>query len=168
MKKKKIGRNDPCPCGSGNKFKKCCLGKPSVPTLSNHMLSKKPFIERKTGNRISLEKRNSLSPTMLEKQKKRRKQHYVPIWYQKGFLPDGQTSLYYLNLWPFKELPDGRQVKLKEIYKWGPGSCFYEKDLYTTKFFGIRNEEIEEFLFGKIDNDGSKATHALVVQDFIE
>lgn len=20
-----IGRNDPCPCGSGNKFKKCCL-----------------------------------------------------------------------------------------------------------------------------------------------
>jgi hypothetical protein len=21
----KIGRNDPCPCGSGKKFKKCCL-----------------------------------------------------------------------------------------------------------------------------------------------
>ncbi len=21
-----IGRNDPCPCGSGKKFKKCCLG----------------------------------------------------------------------------------------------------------------------------------------------
>ncbi len=21
---KKIGRNDPCPCGSGNKYKKCC------------------------------------------------------------------------------------------------------------------------------------------------
>jgi len=26
-KKKKIGRNDPCPCGSGKKFKKCCIGK---------------------------------------------------------------------------------------------------------------------------------------------
>ncbi len=25
--KKKVGRNDPCPCGSGKKFKKCCLGK---------------------------------------------------------------------------------------------------------------------------------------------
>jgi uncharacterized protein YecA (UPF0149 family) len=24
-KKKKIGRNDPCPCGSGKKFKKCCI-----------------------------------------------------------------------------------------------------------------------------------------------
>ena len=22
---KGVGRNDPCPCGSGKKFKKCCL-----------------------------------------------------------------------------------------------------------------------------------------------
>lgn len=25
--KQKIGRNDPCPCGSGKKYKKCCMGK---------------------------------------------------------------------------------------------------------------------------------------------
>ena len=25
--KKVIGRNDPCPCGSGKKYKNCCLGK---------------------------------------------------------------------------------------------------------------------------------------------
>jgi preprotein translocase subunit SecA len=24
VKPKKIGRNDPCPCGSGKKYKKCC------------------------------------------------------------------------------------------------------------------------------------------------
>ncbi|MFV0361660.1 MAG: SEC-C metal-binding domain-containing protein, partial [Suipraeoptans sp.] len=24
IKDKKIGRNDPCPCGSGKKYKKCC------------------------------------------------------------------------------------------------------------------------------------------------
>ena len=24
-----LGRNDPCPCGSGKKFKKCCMGKSS-------------------------------------------------------------------------------------------------------------------------------------------
>ena len=24
---KKIGRNDPCPCGSGKKYKKCCMNK---------------------------------------------------------------------------------------------------------------------------------------------
>jgi preprotein translocase subunit SecA len=23
-KDKKVGRNDPCPCGSGKKYKKCC------------------------------------------------------------------------------------------------------------------------------------------------
>lgn len=26
-KKEKIGRNDPCPCGSGKKYKKCCMNK---------------------------------------------------------------------------------------------------------------------------------------------
>lgn len=27
----KIGRNDPCPCGSGKKFKKCCINKLQIP-----------------------------------------------------------------------------------------------------------------------------------------
>jgi hypothetical protein len=26
----KIGRNEPCPCGSGKKYKKCCLPKEVV------------------------------------------------------------------------------------------------------------------------------------------
>ena len=29
-RKGKIGRNDPCPCGSGKKYKKCCLGRPAA------------------------------------------------------------------------------------------------------------------------------------------
>ena len=28
VKRTKIGRNDPCPCGSGKKYKKCCLNHP--------------------------------------------------------------------------------------------------------------------------------------------
>ena len=24
---RRVGRNDPCPCGSGRKFKQCCAGK---------------------------------------------------------------------------------------------------------------------------------------------
>ena len=28
----KIGRNDPCPCGSGLKYKRCCLGKAGIET----------------------------------------------------------------------------------------------------------------------------------------
>jgi hypothetical protein len=32
---KDVGRNDPCPCGSGKKFKKCCLGKADVLAASD-------------------------------------------------------------------------------------------------------------------------------------
>jgi len=31
----RIGRNDPCPCGSGKKYKKCCLGKADDVYYSN-------------------------------------------------------------------------------------------------------------------------------------
>ncbi|MGE5192759.1 MAG: SEC-C metal-binding domain-containing protein, partial [Deltaproteobacteria bacterium] len=27
----KVGRNDPCPCGSGKKFKKCCMNRQKNP-----------------------------------------------------------------------------------------------------------------------------------------
>jgi len=30
VKSVKIGRNEPCPCGSGKKFKKCCINKPKI------------------------------------------------------------------------------------------------------------------------------------------
>ncbi len=32
----KIGRNDPCPCGSGKKYKKCCAGHSKKPRTSHH------------------------------------------------------------------------------------------------------------------------------------
>lgn len=35
MNKSKVGRNDPCPCGSGQKYKKCCLGKDDRQTEDN-------------------------------------------------------------------------------------------------------------------------------------
>ncbi len=31
----KIGRNAPCPCGSGRKYKKCCMGKEKTPEASS-------------------------------------------------------------------------------------------------------------------------------------
>lgn len=34
-KRLRVGRNDPCPCGSGLKYKKCCLGKKETPFLGN-------------------------------------------------------------------------------------------------------------------------------------
>ena len=42
----KIGRNDPCPCGSGKKFKKCCLTKSLPATPQPH--PEKPKIRLKS------------------------------------------------------------------------------------------------------------------------
>jgi len=39
----KIGRNDPCPCGSGLKFKKCCLGKRAQPVEDINALYAKRY-----------------------------------------------------------------------------------------------------------------------------
>jgi hypothetical protein len=33
---KKVSRNDPCPCGSGKKFKKCCLRKENGESIFAH------------------------------------------------------------------------------------------------------------------------------------
>lgn len=35
----KVGRNDPCPCGSGKKFKKCCEQKQKYKKISAQVLS---------------------------------------------------------------------------------------------------------------------------------
>lgn len=45
MKSEKIGRNDPCPCGSGKKFKFCCLDKPTSKPPIFATIKPTPFSE---------------------------------------------------------------------------------------------------------------------------
>ncbi len=55
MKQKplKIGRNDPCPCGSGRKYKRCCIGKDSIPQVNLAKRYKRDYqIKLKTGRDI--------------------------------------------------------------------------------------------------------------------
>ena len=97
-----------------------------------------------------------------------RKNHYVPEWYQKRFLSSEKSSFYYLNLAPpLIPLPNGQKKKLKDIdWPCKPSQCFFLKDLYTTHFFGFLNDEIERYLFGKIDQIGCKAIPAMAEQGF--
>jgi len=44
--------------------------------------------------------------------------------------------------------------------------CFSQKDLYTTHYYGFLNDEIERYLFGKIDDIGVKAVDAMAKQEF--
>lgn len=46
-----VGRNDPCPCGSGKKYKKCCMKKDNVVQLKelkrDHFLQEKLLLQKK-------------------------------------------------------------------------------------------------------------------------
>lgn len=92
-----------------------------------------------------------------------RDNHYVPEWYQKGFLQNDTDKLCYLDLSPDKkELPNGRIVIFNDRHNWHTSKCFYQTDLYTTFFDNYINDDVETFLFGKIDDSGARAIRAFI------
>ena len=44
----KVGRNDPCPCGSGKKYKKCCELKKMSKNFTAHPIGQEEIIAKKT------------------------------------------------------------------------------------------------------------------------
>jgi methionyl aminopeptidase len=53
-RKSKVGRNDPCPCGSGRKYKKCCQGKSASPKIDlKQQYTQKHRIRFKTPDQIA-------------------------------------------------------------------------------------------------------------------
>lgn len=83
--------------------------------------------------------------------------HYVPEWYQKRFLPPGQTKHYYLDLAPERVTREGHTYIRRALLRWGPAQCFAQDDLYTTIWGGLENRDIEKFFFGKLDIAGKNA-----------
>lgn len=41
---RRVGRNDPCPCGSGKKFKRCCI---EHPAFNQYIQDKPTFVKGK-------------------------------------------------------------------------------------------------------------------------
>lgn len=80
--------------------------------------------------------------------------HYVPEWYQKRFLPKGQSQHYYLDLDPEIVCQNGHTFRRKALLRWGPNRCFAQDDLYTIRWGGLENRDIEKFFFGQIDSGG--------------
>lgn len=84
--------------------------------------------------------------------------HYVPEWYQKRFLPPGEGKYFFLKLQPSMVIrPDGGRHREKALHRWGPRTCFYQDDLYTTRFGAAEDDDIERHLFGRIDDRGKSA-----------
>lgn len=82
---------------------------------------------------------------------------------------ENQTAYHRLDLDPevINIKPNGEQVKRKALETKGPGKFFFEIELYTTKYFGMDNDEIEKRLFGKIDAQGSLALPALISKNWM-
>jgi len=89
-----------------------------------------------------------------------RNNHYVPVWYQRRFLLPNQKDreLYYLDLKPgsFTD-PRGVRHERRALKKLGPRYCFFEKDLYTTRFGQTDFTTLEQAFFGRVDSSGREA-----------
>jgi hypothetical protein len=83
--------------------------------------------------------------------------HYVPRWYQKRFLKDGQFKFYYLDLRPEVIDNNGKKYKRHALLRWGPARCFCAHDLYTLRVGGFDPDDIEKMFFGSIDHLGRNA-----------
>ena len=89
---KKTGRNDPCPCGSGKKFKKCCEGKMIGKKFMAHKvegtsLAQKiaeaaggvsSFFKNKTVMPLAKKKEDSFTPVGMDEYLESQKEPTVP------------------------------------------------------------------------------------------
>lgn len=93
-----------------------------------------------------------------------RNNHFVPQWHQIGFVDERNNELRHLKRREIK-LKDG-STKIVYGKNWFTSAqCFYEKDLYSTFFGMIVNDEIEKKLFGPIDNNGADSVKAFLTDD---
>jgi hypothetical protein len=83
--------------------------------------------------------------------------HYVPQWYQRRFLPRGQSRYYYLDMNPDIVVRDDVSYRRNDLLHWGPGRCFYKDDLYTLRFGPATTDAMERLFFGQVDRLGMAA-----------
>lgn len=104
-----IGRNDPCPCGSGNKFKKCCLGKlaPSTDALAWQNVQARQWIQVD----------QQLSSELL----KRLRQHpaEVKACLERLDLPEDEMILGFALNWMAHHLPIQGQTVSQQFHQSG-------------------------------------------------
>jgi len=120
--KVKIGRNDPCPCRSGKKFKKCCLPRQDHPLAKRIMVSKnlpkfKPLKE------AAPELQEKATQLILEKERKEKERiaRFGQVRPQVSIVWQGQrwvtvrNRIYYAAAEKWKFFPDFLRDYVPEI-----------------------------------------------------
>jgi hypothetical protein len=69
----------------------------------------------------------------------------------------GQGKYYRLDLKPETIVNDFAKYTRRDQHHWGPDSIFAEEDLYTTVWGTGDNTDIEQFFFGRLDDDAPAA-----------
>jgi hypothetical protein len=96
-----IGRNEPCPCGPGKKYKQCCLGKEPPPRLLSAMDDLRAAIAGKKFN--SLDEANVFAQNFMESKNR------VP---QLDFLGLSSEQMGQLLYFPFAKTQDIVEINL--------------------------------------------------------
>ena len=60
MNTKSIGRNDPCPCGSGKKYKQCCQLKEVAQTTKHNQINIKKLLQEAKINQTNGDTLNAI------------------------------------------------------------------------------------------------------------
>lgn len=128
-----IGRNEPCPCGSGKKYKHCCLGKEPPPRVSSVMDELRAAIVGKTFN--TLDEANAFAQNFMASKNR------VP---QLDFLGLSSEQMHWLLDFPF--------AKTREIVEIDP-------NLSSSTFRGIPVVENALLFLGRLaEQEPLKAT----------
>jgi len=69
----------------------------------------------------------------------------------------GQHKYFRLDLKPDVVTRGKIKYARHDLHHWSPDKVFAEDDLYTTQWGNITNREIEQFFFGRLDNEGADA-----------
>ncbi|MDP2586315.1 MAG: SEC-C metal-binding domain-containing protein [Candidatus Komeilibacteria bacterium] len=99
----KIGRNDPCPCGSGIKYKKCCLdrdGQKSIPKKQVMTITRKDFISEpyKQCPDLKCQAENSFGVSFLMSGQGSYTRECIKCGYKKDYiLPKIKKNILYLD-----------------------------------------------------------------------
>jgi hypothetical protein len=151
MKKAKIGRNDPCPCGSGKKYKNCCLG------LEGIIDSKeKPFIRYSqliSTIKIKLDQHFS---SQIKKVRKSLQDRFLRL-YTVPHLPKEQES--FLSDWLWFDVKDSEGMTFGGEYMLENGA-FMEEPLRDC-LKALNSSYLSLFQITGMENDN------LLVKDFI-
>jgi len=107
---------------------------------------------------------NIQSEANRAKMNQTRNNHFVPQWYQNGFVDERHNELRHLKRREIR-LKDGTIKIVRSINWFTSAQCFYEKDLYSTFFGEIVNDDIEKMLFGPIDDNGADSVKAFLTDD---